>query len=148
MGPLPFSLPGAAYSGGAYRRQRRTRRCSNEAIAMIPEGDSVVVSTANNAGAVLSERRVVYSWPYIDDADWVIVDQTRPFVLDEEDRGAARPGARQAAGLEQRTTRTSTRATGCWSSSGADVVVRRRSADAGDVPVARRYTLALAGRRR
>ena len=30
---------------------------------------------------------MVYSWPYIDEADWVIVDQTRPFVLDKEDRG-------------------------------------------------------------
>jgi uncharacterized membrane protein len=83
-GPLPFSLPGARFSGVDYRVGSHSL-VLREAVAMIPEGDDVAVSTANVTGGHLSEHRVVYSFPSFESADWVIVDQSRPFVFDKED---------------------------------------------------------------
>ena len=83
-GPLPFSLPGARFSGVDYRVGSHSL-VLREAVAMIPEGDDVVVSTANVTGGHLSEHRVVFGFPLFEGADWVIVDQSRPFVFDKED---------------------------------------------------------------
>lgn len=54
----------------------------NEAVALIPR--DVPISVNNNVGAQLSDRRVSYVFPCIADAEWVIVDQCRPFVYDRE----------------------------------------------------------------
>lgn len=83
MGPLPFSLPGAAYGGSFYARTGHAAALK-EAVAMVPDG--VKVSVNNNVGAHLSARRVVYVFPFFGDADWVVVDQTRPFVYDRQDK--------------------------------------------------------------
>jgi uncharacterized membrane protein len=82
MGPLPFSLPGAAYDGSDYARTAHDVAL-DEAVAMIPDG--VKVSANNNAGAQLAARRVAYIFPYYAGADWVIVDQRHPFFYDKED---------------------------------------------------------------
>ena len=82
LGPLPFSLPGAAYGGAHYARTSHDA-VLDEAVAMIPE--DARVSSNNNAGAQLAARRVAYVFPYFAKADWVIVDQRHPFFYDRED---------------------------------------------------------------
>ncbi len=83
LGPLPFSLPGAAYDGGDYARTAHDAAL-DEAVAMIPE--DARVSANNNAGAQLAARRVAYIFPYFAGADWVVVDQRHPFFYDKEDQ--------------------------------------------------------------
>ena len=82
LGPLPFSLPGAAYDGRDYARTRHAAAL-DEAVSLIPAGASV--SANNNAGAQLAARRVAYVFPYFADADWVLVDERHPFFYDRED---------------------------------------------------------------
>ena len=82
MGPLPFSLPGAAYDGRDYARTAHAVAL-DEAVAMIPEGAKV--SANNNAGAQLAARRVAFVFPYFAGADWVLVDEKHPFFYDKED---------------------------------------------------------------
>jgi uncharacterized membrane protein len=83
LGPLPFSLPGAAYDGKDYAKSAHAVAL-DEAVALIP--DDAKVSANNNAGAQLAARRVAYIFPYFADADWVIVDEKRPFFYDKEDK--------------------------------------------------------------
>lgn len=82
LGPLPFSLPGAAYDGRAYAKTGHDA-VLDEAVAMIPP--DAKVSANNNVGAQLAARRVAYVFPYFAAADWVIVDQKHPFFFDKED---------------------------------------------------------------
>ena len=82
MGPLPFSLPGAAYDGKDYARTAHAVAL-DEAVNMIPDGAKV--SANNNAGAQLAARRVSYVFPYFAGADWVLVDERHPFFYDKED---------------------------------------------------------------
>jgi uncharacterized membrane protein len=82
MGPLPFSLPGAAYDGKDYARTAHAAAL-DEAVRMIPAGAKV--SANNNAGAQLAARRVAYVFPYFAGADWVLVDEKHPFFYDKED---------------------------------------------------------------
>ena len=53
LGPLPFSLPGAAYDGTNYARTSHDAAL-DEAVRMIPPG--AVVSVNHNAGGQLSAR--------------------------------------------------------------------------------------------
>ena len=82
MGPLPFSLPGAAYDGQDYARTAHDAAL-DEAVRMIP--DSAKVSANNNAGAQLAARRIAFVFPYFAGADWVLVDEKHPFFYDRED---------------------------------------------------------------
>jgi uncharacterized membrane protein len=82
MGPLPFSLPGAAYDGKYYARSAHAAAL-DEAVKMIPDGAKV--SANNNAGAQLAARRVAFVFPYFAGADWVLVDEKHPFFYDRED---------------------------------------------------------------
>ncbi len=82
MGPLPFSLPGAAYNGKDYARTAHDAAL-DEAVKMIPDGAKV--SANNNAGAQLAARRVAFVFPYFAGADWVLVDEKHPFFYDKED---------------------------------------------------------------
>lgn len=83
LGPLPFSLPGAYYNGKAYARSGHSE-VLDMAVGMIPAG--VPISVNNNVGSHLSARRVVYTFPDYEGADYVVVDQTRPSVYDRTDR--------------------------------------------------------------
>jgi uncharacterized membrane protein len=94
LGPLPFTLPGAAYEGSDYARTSHDVAL-DEAVAMIPAG--VAVSVNNNAGAQLAARRVAYIFPYFEKADWVLVDTQHPFFYDREESG---PHAQALAKLE------------------------------------------------
>jgi len=76
---LPFSLPGAHYSGRHYARSGHAR-VLDEAVATIP--DDAVVSVNNNVGSHLSARRVVYVFPEYQGAEYVIVDESRPGYYD------------------------------------------------------------------
>jgi uncharacterized membrane protein len=82
LGPLPFSLPGAAVGRAAYARTSHDA-VLDQAVKLIPPG--AVVSVNNNVGAQLSARRVVYVFPAIADAQYVIVDERHPFYFDMED---------------------------------------------------------------
>jgi uncharacterized membrane protein len=82
LGPLPFSLPGAHYSGKSYAVSGHARAL-DLALKMIPNGASV--STENDAGSHLSARPVVYTFPLIDNAQWVVVDNDNPYVYDRAD---------------------------------------------------------------
>jgi hypothetical protein len=44
--------------------------------------DDAVVSASNAPGAHLSDRRRILSFPYRQDADWVIADERRPSYAD------------------------------------------------------------------
>ena len=80
MGPLPFSLPGAKYSGKAYATTYHDK-VLNEAIKLIPK--NAVVTVGNNIGSHLSARRTVYVFPYYAHSQYVIVDETRPYWYDQ-----------------------------------------------------------------
>ena len=64
------------------------------AVALVPDG--AVVSASNSLGAHLSARRRILSFPYVQDATWVAVDEQRPGYAD---RIAPLPFATQVARL-------------------------------------------------
>ncbi|HJW74560.1 MAG TPA: DUF2079 domain-containing protein, partial [Thermoleophilia bacterium] len=80
MGPLPFSLPYAKYSGKSYRVGSHAKALSG-AVRMIPDG--VTVSAGNTPGSQLSDRRVIFTFPYMDEAEYIVVDEKRPFWFDK-----------------------------------------------------------------
>ena len=67
-----------------------------QALRLIP--DDAVVSATNSLGAHLSARRRILSFPYIQDATWVAVDETRPGYAD---RLAPLPTATQVVWLRR-----------------------------------------------
>jgi uncharacterized membrane protein len=81
LGPLPFSLPYAAFDGHDYARTSHDL-VLDRAVAMIPAGATVSVN--NNVGAQLAARRVSYVFPYYATADWVVVDTRHPWFYDRE----------------------------------------------------------------
>jgi uncharacterized membrane protein len=58
----------------------KPREALREAVALVPA--SARVSATEGLGARLSERRVIYSFPMIRDAEWVVVDRTDPWLPD------------------------------------------------------------------
>jgi uncharacterized membrane protein len=80
LGPLPFSLPGAGYSGKDYRVSSHAKALAG-AVRMIPA--RVTVSAENDAGSQLSDRRVIYVFPYMDEAKYVVVDDKKPYWFDK-----------------------------------------------------------------
>ena len=84
LGPLPFSLPGAHLTGRDYAVSGHAK-VLDQAIKVIPSAANVTVCTENDAGSHLSARRVVYTFPDIHNAQWVIVDQKNPFWFDHYD---------------------------------------------------------------
>lgn len=81
-GPLPWfgALSAASPQRLAQYHETRTSQALDRAAAMIP--DDAVVSAGNNPGGHLSSRRRILVFPEIGDADWVILDRTRPNVYD------------------------------------------------------------------
>ena len=84
LGPLPFSLPGAHFTGHTYAVSGHAK-VLDLALKTIPTAGNVTVSTENDAGSHLSARRVVYTFPDIHNAQWVVVDQKNPFWFDHPD---------------------------------------------------------------
>ena len=85
MGPVPFGGPlsRATPSRIDQYQPMAHSQALDEAAALIP-GDAVV-SVGNNPGGHLSARRRVLVFPVIRDAEWVMVDRTRPNMLDRLD---------------------------------------------------------------
>ena len=82
LGALPIW---ASVPGGDDYQQHATRvtahdRIAARAVTVVP-GDAVV-STTNALGAHLSARRRILSFPRLDDATWVAVDETQGSYLD------------------------------------------------------------------
>jgi uncharacterized membrane protein len=82
LGAMPIwaSIPG----GNAYQRKATHvtahDRITDRAVALVP--DDAVVSATNALGAHLSARRRILSFPRLDDATWVAVDETNGSYLD------------------------------------------------------------------
>ena len=79
LGPLPFSLPNAKYRVANYGRNGHDA-VLDQAIKLIPR--NATVSVGNIVGSHLSARRVVYTFPYVGRAEYVIIDSKHPFVSD------------------------------------------------------------------
>ena len=59
------------------------------ALELVPDGASV--SATNALGAHLSERRRIFSFPVLEEAEWVVVDERRLTFLDSLRPERARP---------------------------------------------------------
>jgi hypothetical protein len=80
--PLGSDERAGSYAVGAHAAAARG------AVALIP--DDAPVSAGNTMGAHLSERERIHMFPVIRDAEWVVVDRTRPYLGDRRDpRGHA-----------------------------------------------------------
>ncbi len=84
-GPLPWFGPMSAASPQRLAQYDSTATAAalDRAAALIP--DDAIVSAGNNPGGHLSSRRRILVFPQIGDADWVIVDRTRPHMYDRLD---------------------------------------------------------------
>jgi len=85
-GPVPIGTPFSRATPSRidqYQLMPGHAQALADGAALIP-GDAVV-SVGNNAGGHLSARRRVLVFPVIRDAEWVMVDRTRPNMLDRLD---------------------------------------------------------------
>jgi uncharacterized membrane protein len=95
LGPIPLwrSLPGGESLQAHEHEVSDHDRVAARALRRIPE--DAVVSASNSLGGHLSERRRVLSFPFVQDAGWVAVDETKPSFGD-------RIGAREAMAAQVR----------------------------------------------
>ncbi len=78
MGPLPVwsELPlGSQYKADSYSPDAHDR-IIRRALKLVPEHASV--SATNQIGAHLSERERIFTFPTVDDANYVVVDEVNP----------------------------------------------------------------------
>ena len=82
LGPIPVwrHFPGGETLGTRSMEVAPHDRIAAEALGVIP--DDAVVSATNLLGAHLSERRRVLSFPFVQDAEWIAIDQTEPGYAD------------------------------------------------------------------
>ncbi len=87
-GPVPFFGGLSAATQARLDQYRPTPHAQvlAEAAALIP--DDAVVSAGNHPGGHLSARRRILVFPEVGDAEWVMVDRTRPNVFDRLDPDA------------------------------------------------------------
>jgi Predicted membrane protein (DUF2079) len=78
LGPLPY--PGGEDLAADDWRVTEHDRIAERALELVPA--DAVVSASNAPGAHLSERRRILSFPHRHDAEWVVVDETRPSYAD------------------------------------------------------------------
>ena len=78
LGPLPY--PGGEDLAADAWRIEPHDRIATRALKLIPP--DATVSASNALGAHLSERKRILSFPYRQDADWVVVDEQRPSYAD------------------------------------------------------------------
>lgn len=98
LGPLPVwrFVPGGQRLQTQAQQVSAHDRTLAEAVAIVPSG--AVVSASNDLGAHLSARRRVLSFPYLQDATWVAVDERSPGYAD---RVAPLPYATRIAWLRR-----------------------------------------------
>jgi uncharacterized membrane protein len=77
-GPLPVwrAFPRAETLAARTYEVTAHDRVAARAVRLVPDG--AVVSATNSLGAHLSDRRRILSFPVLDGAEWVAVDETRP----------------------------------------------------------------------
>ena len=82
LGPLPVwrFLPGGSELQSRSARVSAHDRVAARAVALVPR--DAVVSASNSLGAHLSARRRILSFPYLQDAAWVAVDERSPGYAD------------------------------------------------------------------
>ena len=78
--PVWASLPGGNNFQRHAARVTAHDRITARAVDLVPDG--AVVSTTNSLGAHLSARRRILSFPRLDNATWVAVDETNGSYLD------------------------------------------------------------------
>ena len=98
LGAIPVwrELPGGEDLGARSMDVSARDRVAASTLEVIP--DTAVVSATNSLGAHLSARRRVLSFPFVQDAEWVAIDQRQPGYAD---RIAPRPAAVQTAWLRR-----------------------------------------------
>jgi uncharacterized membrane protein len=86
LGPLPFwrFLPGGQTLQARSAEVGRHDRIAERELGLIPA--KAAVSATNALGAHLSERKWIFSFPYVRKAQWVIVDEQRPSIGDHNDK--------------------------------------------------------------
>jgi uncharacterized membrane protein len=82
LGPIPIwrYVPGGETLGTRSMDVAPHDRVAANVLEVIPE--DAVVSATNSLGAHLSERRRVLSFPFVQDAEWVAIDETQPGYAD------------------------------------------------------------------
>jgi uncharacterized membrane protein len=95
LGPIPLwrFVPGGATLQARSVHVSRHDRIAARELGLIPP--DAVVSATNSLGAHLSERRRIFSFPYVRGAEWVIVDERRPSIGDHYDKKAGLAKIRQ-----------------------------------------------------
>ncbi len=98
LGPIPLwrYVPGGETLKARAAEISAHDRVAAEAVALVPDG--AVVSVSNSLGGHLSARRRVLSFPYLQDATWVAVDERLPGYAD---RNAPLPYATRIAALRR-----------------------------------------------
>jgi uncharacterized membrane protein len=78
LGPIPIwrAFPGGERLGTTAHLVNEHDRIAARAIRLLPA--AATISASNSLGGHLSERRRFLSFPRLDDAGWVAVDETRP----------------------------------------------------------------------
>lgn len=87
LGPIPLwrFLPGGQTLQASDAQISRHDRIAARQLQLIP--GTAAVSATNSLGAHLSERKRIYSFPYVKGADWVVVDEQKPSLGDHNDKG-------------------------------------------------------------
>lgn len=98
LGPLPvwrFLVEGSVFQATDWRASAHDRAAAR-GVALVPGG--VVVSASNRLGGHLSDRRRILSFPVVQDATWIAVDEVDGSYAD---RVAPIPASVQIAWLRQ-----------------------------------------------
>ena len=98
LGPIPLwrFLPGGETLQAKSAQVTRHDRIAARELKLIPVG--APVSATNALGAHLSERKHIFSFPYLKGAEWVVVDARKPSLGDHNDKEG---GLRRIAELRQ-----------------------------------------------
>jgi hypothetical protein len=86
LGPIPLwrFVPGGETLQAKSAHVSRHDRIAARELKLIPSASPV--SATNALGAHLSERKRIFSFPYLRGADWVIVDEQKPSLGDHNDK--------------------------------------------------------------
>src|SRR4051812_38848330 len=98
LGPIPLwrFVPGGATLQARSVEVSKHDRIAAQEVRSIPR--SAPVTATNSLGAHLSERKWIYSFPYLSGAEFVIVDERKPSLRDHNDRAG---GLRKIAELKR-----------------------------------------------
>jgi uncharacterized membrane protein len=85
LGPIPIwrFVPGGQTFQAKSTHISRHDRIAARMLKLIPA--TAPVTATNSLGAHLSERKRIFSFPYLRDATWVIVDERKPSLGDHND---------------------------------------------------------------